>query len=128
MERTIANKHRNILAEKHFASKNFFVTSVVFVLLTLFLLAILPELKITSTSEIKMQCLLFAFVSLFWVAMWCNITRKMNSIFFFFLLYTIFTNGGQVLLYAFNVNAIMVERDTHCPMPQFRACLEGVIY
>ena len=32
-----------------------------------------------------------------------------------------------VRIYA-GLKTIMIERDTHCPMPQFRACLEGVIY
>ena len=33
----------------------------------------------------------------------------------------------QVKIFA-GLKTLMVERDTHCPMPQFRACLEGVIY
>ena len=32
-----------------------------------------------------------------------------------------------VRIYA-GLKTIMIERDTHCPMPEFRACLEGVIY
>ena len=32
-----------------------------------------------------------------------------------------------VRIYA-GLKTIMIERDTHCAMPQFRACLEGVIY
>ena len=32
-----------------------------------------------------------------------------------------------VRIYA-GLKTLIVERDTHCPMPQFRACLEGVIY
>ena len=33
----------------------------------------------------------------------------------------------EVRIYA-GLKTLIVERDTHCPMPQFRACLEGVIY
>ena len=33
----------------------------------------------------------------------------------------------QVKIYA-GLKTIMIERDTHCPMPQFRAMLEGTIY
>ena len=33
----------------------------------------------------------------------------------------------QVKIFA-GLKTIMVERDTHCPMPQFRAMLEGTIY
>lgn len=33
----------------------------------------------------------------------------------------------QVRIYA-GLKTIMVERDTHCPMPQFRAMLEGTVY
>ena len=33
----------------------------------------------------------------------------------------------QVRIYA-GLKTIMIERDTHCPMPQFRAMLEGTIY
>ena len=33
----------------------------------------------------------------------------------------------EVRIYA-GLKTIMVERDTHCPMPQFRAMLEGTIY
>lgn len=32
-----------------------------------------------------------------------------------------------VRIYA-GLKTLIVERDTHCPMPQFRACLEGTIY
>ena len=32
-----------------------------------------------------------------------------------------------VRIYA-GLKTIMIERDTHCPMPQFRAMLEGTIY
>ncbi len=33
----------------------------------------------------------------------------------------------EVKIYA-GLKTIMIERDTHCPMPQFRAMLEGTIY
>ena len=33
----------------------------------------------------------------------------------------------EVRIYA-GLKTLIVERDTHCPMPQFRACLEGTIY
>lgn len=33
----------------------------------------------------------------------------------------------EVKIYA-GIKTLMVERDTHCPMPQFRAMLEGTIY
>ena len=33
----------------------------------------------------------------------------------------------EVKLYA-GIKTLMVERDTHCPMPQFRAMLEGTVY
>lgn len=33
----------------------------------------------------------------------------------------------EVRIYA-GIKTLMVERDTHCPMPQFRAMLEGTIY
>ena len=33
----------------------------------------------------------------------------------------------QVRIYA-GLKTILIERDTHCPMPQFRAMLEGTIY
>ena len=33
----------------------------------------------------------------------------------------------EVKIYA-GLKTLMVERDTHCPMPQFRAMLEGTIY
>ena len=33
----------------------------------------------------------------------------------------------QVKIYA-GLKTLIVERDTHCPMPQFRAMLEGTIY
>ena len=33
----------------------------------------------------------------------------------------------QVKIYA-GLKTLIIERDTHCPMPQFRAMLEGVIY
>jgi hypothetical protein len=33
----------------------------------------------------------------------------------------------QVRIYA-GLKTLIVERDTHCPMPQFRAMLEGTIY
>lgn len=33
----------------------------------------------------------------------------------------------QVRIYA-GLKTIMIERDTHCPMPQFRAMLEGTVY
>ena len=33
----------------------------------------------------------------------------------------------EVKIYA-GLKTLIVERDTHCPMPQFRACLEGTIY
>ena len=33
----------------------------------------------------------------------------------------------QVRIFA-GIKTLMVERDTHCPMPQFRAMLEGTIY
>ena len=32
-----------------------------------------------------------------------------------------------VRIYA-GLKTIMIERDTHFPMPQFRACLEGTVY
>ena len=32
-----------------------------------------------------------------------------------------------VRIYA-GLKTLIVERDTHCPMPQFRACLEGTVY
>jgi hypothetical protein len=32
-----------------------------------------------------------------------------------------------VKIYA-GLKTLIVERDTHCPMPQFRAMLEGTIY
>ena len=31
------------------------------------------------------------------------------------------------MIYA-GLKTLIVERDTHCPMPQFRAMLEGTIY
>jgi len=33
----------------------------------------------------------------------------------------------EVKIYA-GIKTLMVERDTHCPMPQFRAMLEGTVY
>ena len=33
----------------------------------------------------------------------------------------------EVKIYA-GLKTIMIERDTHCPMPEFRAMLEGTIY
>ena len=33
----------------------------------------------------------------------------------------------QVKIFA-GLKTLMVERDTRCPMPQFRAMLEGTIY
>lgn len=33
----------------------------------------------------------------------------------------------EVRIYA-GIKTLMVERDTHCPMPQFRAMLEGTVY
>ncbi|MBQ8454049.1 MAG: phosphotransferase [Bacteroidaceae bacterium] len=33
----------------------------------------------------------------------------------------------EVKIYA-GLNTLIIERDTHCPMPQFRAMLEGTIY
>jgi uncharacterized protein (TIGR02172 family) len=33
----------------------------------------------------------------------------------------------EVKIYA-GIKTLMVERDTHCPMPQFRAMLEGAVY
>ena len=34
---------------------------------------------------------------------------------------------NEVKIYA-GIKTLMVERDTHCPMPQFRAMLEGTVY
>ena len=33
----------------------------------------------------------------------------------------------EVRIYA-GLKTLIIERDTHCPMPEFRACLEGVVY
>ena len=33
----------------------------------------------------------------------------------------------EVKIYA-GLKTLIVERDTHCPMPQFRAMLEGTVY
>ena len=33
----------------------------------------------------------------------------------------------EVRIYA-GLKTLIVERDTHCPMPQFRAMLEGTVY
>ena len=33
----------------------------------------------------------------------------------------------EVRVYA-GLKTLIIERDTHCPMPEFRACLEGVVY
>jgi len=33
----------------------------------------------------------------------------------------------QIKIYA-GLKTLIVERDTHCPMPEFRAMLEGTIY
>ena len=70
--------------------------------LTLLCFAVVVGLKLfgTDVSEtvFRLKCIYLLIVDIFYIVLWINKTHKVNSLFFYFLLYFIVTNGGVLFI------------------------------
>ena len=59
---------------------------------------------IPTESSVRLKCIWLLAIYAFYVIVWIKSTQNIFSIFLFFLLYTIFSNAGQLIIIALGIN------------------------
>lgn len=64
-----------------------------------------PDIFVSSShSLLQVKCVALFFLYLFYIIYWPKYTGSANSLSFFFLVYSMLTNGGQLLMIGFNLS------------------------